>query len=305
MWLLVSIFGFNFEHSEDKKIFSDGSHPYPCPPELEAHKNLLVHEWKPSSAQQRHVDTLSCFTLDSENGKFVINMVSHRPEPTRQPYTIQKAEEMSRLLQELDCQELVPCCCCCTDIHHKRRGNKKRNKTWYVVAIMQSHIFESFETTMRCFGKSNWASQLFRAFSYGLRAVRVKQLMLYTCWPFKLQSWKFQIWGIRGTNIRNEHSMIHEIPWQIQCVDGYSYRTPPWVSTPSRKSPLRRSPSKIACTERLEFCRFLLIISITCPYCQIYPPKYIFTQHSLSFPWDYQSSWECCRSTFKVGILGI
>jgi len=36
-----------------------------------------------SSAQQRHIDTLSCFTLDSENG---INMVSHRPEPTRQPY---------------------------------------------------------------------------------------------------------------------------------------------------------------------------------------------------------------------------
>jgi len=39
-----------------------------------------------SSAQQRHIDTLSCFTLE-ENGKFVINMVSHRPEPTRQLYT--------------------------------------------------------------------------------------------------------------------------------------------------------------------------------------------------------------------------
>ena len=113
----------------------------------------------------------------------------------------------SRIHPELDCQELVPRCCCCTDIHHKRR---QRNKTWYVVAIMQSHIFESFETTMRCFGKSNWASQLFSVFSYGLLAVRVKQLMLYTCSPFKLQSWKSQIWGIRGTNIRNEHSMMHD-----------------------------------------------------------------------------------------------
>jgi len=52
------------------------------------HKNLLVHEWKHLKRSTKTcVDTLSCFTLDLENGKFVINMVSHRPEPTRQPYT--------------------------------------------------------------------------------------------------------------------------------------------------------------------------------------------------------------------------
>jgi len=52
---------------------------------IPVHLNLKHMNGSTSSAQQRHVDTLSCFTLDSENGKFVINMVSHRPEPTRQP----------------------------------------------------------------------------------------------------------------------------------------------------------------------------------------------------------------------------
>jgi len=69
MWLLqacaascVHVFDFEFQQNHaiackyiwvqlelqaswTKKI-SDGSHPYPCPPELEARKNLLVHEWK-------------------------------------------------------------------------------------------------------------------------------------------------------------------------------------------------------------------------------------------------------------------
>ena len=89
--VLLLVFTY-LKHSE--KIFSHGS----CPPELEARKNLLVHEWehlkrstethicsqvnkRADSAVLHHdLGFSSCFALD------VIDMVSHRPEPSRQPY---------------------------------------------------------------------------------------------------------------------------------------------------------------------------------------------------------------------------
>ncbi len=103
-------FNFNLTHiSEDKKTFSHGSYPYPCPPELEARKNLSwCMNGSTSSAQQRrvicsHVNKRADVRRRTSRFGFlivfharkysrdlniVIDLVSHRPEPSRQPYTL-------------------------------------------------------------------------------------------------------------------------------------------------------------------------------------------------------------------------
>ena len=94
---------FNLTHiTEDKKTFSLTSYPHPCPPEFEARKNL---SWcmnrSTSSAQQicSHVNKradvrrrTSGFLIVFHARKYprdlkiLIDLVSHRPEPSRQPY---------------------------------------------------------------------------------------------------------------------------------------------------------------------------------------------------------------------------
>jgi len=78
IWLLVNIvfkvllLVFTYlKHSEDKKIFSHGS----CPPELEARKNLLVHEWE---HLKRSTETYICSQVSRPRRYYIPIWVSRR-----------------------------------------------------------------------------------------------------------------------------------------------------------------------------------------------------------------------------------